>query len=141
MEMLSYTVDEINYVVDGKHVVLQPSEQERSIAEILSKRYGKTVELVPKIMYPQGIQTPDFLIDDVRFDLKSPIGRSKALLYNMVSKKKKQASNFIFDITDCPLSDKEIRQQIETIYFSRHTRFIDKIVIMRNGEINKAYER
>ncbi len=84
MEMLSYTVDEINYVVDGKHVVLQPSEQERSIAEILSKRYGKTVELVPKIMYPQGIQTPDFLIDDVRFDLKSPIGRSKALLYNIV---------------------------------------------------------
>lgn len=140
-EKSSYIVGEVKYVVDGKHVVLKPSDQERGVAAVLSERYGKSVEFVPQIMQPQGIQTPDYLIDGERFDLKTPTGRSKELFYNVVSKKRKQASSFIFDVTDCPLSDDEIRQQIETLYFSRHTRFVDKIVIMKNGEILKVYER
>lgn len=32
-------------------------------------------------------------------------------------------------------------QQAKALYFSRHTRFIDKIVIMKNGEILKVYGR
>lgn len=60
---------------------------------------------------------------------------------NVIPKKRRQASRFIFDVTDCPLSDNEIIQKVEKLYFSRHTRFIDKIVIMRDGEIRKAYER
>lgn len=141
VEKQEYIVNGMTYRVDGKHVILQPTEQEKDIARILSGGYGKVVELVPQIMYPQGIQTPDYLIDNERFDLKAPTGRSKALFYNVVSKKREQASNFIFDITNCPLSDNEIRQQIERLYFSRHTRFIDKIVIMRNGEILRVYKR
>lgn len=53
----------------------------------------------------------------------------------------KQASSFIFDVTDCPLSEDEIIKQAEALYFSRHTRFVDKIVIMKNGRILKVYGR
>lgn len=140
-EKKAYTVNGATYQVDGKHVILRPTEQERDVAAILSERYGKRVEFVPQIMVPQGVQTPDYLIDGERFDLKSPTGRSKDLLYNVVSKKRKQASSFIFDVTDCPLSEEEIGKQIEALYFSRHTRFIDKIVVMKNGEILKVYGR
>lgn len=141
VEKLSYIVGGINYIVDGKHVILKPSEQERRIAAILSEKYGKDVELVPKVDYPPNIQTPDYLIDGERFDLKSPTGKSKNLLYNLVSKKRKQSSSFIFDITDCSLSDDDIERQVKELYFSRHTRFIDKIVIMKNGEVLKVYKR
>ncbi len=141
VEKSSYIVGSVNYVVDGQHVVLKPSGQEREIAAVLSERYGKTIEFVPQIMYPQGIQTPDYLIDGERFDLKSPTGRSKDLFYNVVSKKRKQASSFVFDVTDCPLPDDEVRKQVEALYFSRHTRFVDTIVIMKNGEILKVYKR
>ena len=141
MEKSSYIVGSVNYVVDGQHVVLKPSDQEREIAAVLSERYGKTIEFVPQIMYPQGIQTPDYLIDGERIDLKSPTGKSKDLFYNVVSKKRKQASSFVFDVTDCPLSDDEVRKQVEALYFSRHTRFVDTIVIMKNGEILKVYKR
>ncbi|MDE7478417.1 MAG: hypothetical protein K2M91_10785, partial [Lachnospiraceae bacterium] len=41
------------------------------------------------VLYPQGIQTPDYLIDGERFDLKSFKSGGKNLIYNMVSKKKK----------------------------------------------------
>lgn len=141
VEKLSYIVDSVTYAVDGKHVVLDTSDVERAIAVSLSGKYGKDVELVPKVNYPLGVQTPDYLIDGERFDLKSPIGRSRNLLYNLVSKKKKQASSFIFDLTRCSLSDDDIERQIKELYFSRHTRFIDKVVVMKNGEVLKVYER
>ncbi len=140
-EKSSYIVNGIIYMVDGVHIVLEPSEVERGIAVSLSEKYGKEVELVPKVNYPLGVQTPDYLIDGERFDLKSPTGKSKELFYNMISKKRKQASNFIFDLTDCPLSDDEIKRQIESLYFSRHTRFVDKIVVMKRGEVLKVYGR
>lgn len=140
-ERKEYTVNGTTYKVDGKHVILRPTEQEREVAAILCGKYRKHIEFIPQVMVPQGIQTPDYLIDGELFDLKSPTGRSKDLLYNVVSKKRKQASSFIFDVTDCPLSEEEIIRQAEALYFSRHTRFVDKIVIMKNGEILKVYGR
>lgn len=140
-EPQEYIIKGTAYKVDGKHVILHPTEQEREVAAILSGKYGKKVEYVPQIMVPQGMQTPDYLVDGEQFDLKSPTGRSKDLLYNVVAKKRKQASSFIFDITDCPLSEDELIKQAEALYFSRHTRFIDKIVIMKNGKILKVYGR
>lgn len=86
-ERREYIVNGTTYKVDGKHVILCPTEQEREIAAILSGKYGKHIEFVPQVMVPQGIQTPDYRIDGVLFDLKSPTGRSNDLLYNVVSKK------------------------------------------------------
>ena len=89
-------------------------------------------------MYPQGIQTPDYLIDGERFDLKSFKSAGKNVIYNMVSKKKNQAPNFIFDFTKCQLSESEMERQIIVLYSSMHTRFIKKIVVMKDGNILKV---
>lgn len=141
IEKQEYIINGTAYKVDGKHVVLQPTDQERKIAAILSEQYGKTVELVPQVLYPQGIQTPDYLINGERFDLKSPIGQGKNLLYSMLSKKKKQAPNFILDITNCPLAEKEIVKQVEGIFASRHTRFAEKIVLLKENNIIGVFAR
>ena len=93
IERRSYIVNGTVYAVDGVHIILKPPKHEREIAEILSKKYGKIVELVPQIVYPQGIQTPDYLIDGERFDLKSPTGSGKHLIYDLIAKKRKQAGN------------------------------------------------
>lgn len=68
------------YRVDGKHVILRPSRQERDIAEMLSRKYGKTVELVPQVLYPQGIQTPDYLIDGERLDHRGSVSWRRSYL-------------------------------------------------------------
>lgn len=93
-ERQEYVVNGTTYKIDGKHI-----------------------EFVPQVMVPQGIQTPDYWIDGELFDLKSPTGRSKDLLYNMVSKKRKQASSFIFGVTDCPLSEDEIKNRQKLFIF------------------------
>lgn len=73
--------------------------------------------------------------------MKSPTGRGKNLLYDMLAKKKKQSPNFIFDITECPLLEEDIKRQIDGIYASRHTKFVEKIVIIKNGKVIKVYSR
>lgn len=99
------------------------------------------MELVPQVMYPLGIQTPNYLIDGVKFDLKSPTGRGQNLLSGMLAKKKKQSPNFIFDIAGCPLSEEVIESQINGLYASQHTRFVEKIVIIKNEKILIVYDR
>lgn len=140
-EKQEYIVNGTAYKVDGRHVILRPTEQEREIAAILCGKYGKHVEFVPQVMHPKGIQTPDYMIDGNRFDLKSPTGRGKNLIYGLVAKKRKQADNFIIDISGCPLSEEEIMRQIADLYFSPRVGFLEKVVLMKNGEVLKVYER
>lgn len=140
-ERRSYTVNGVAYVVDGHHIVLNHSEHEKAVAHALASKYGKHVELVPTVNYPGGIQTPDYLIDGARYDLKSPTGQGKYLLKGMVARKERQAPNFILDITNCPLSLEEIERQINTIFASRQTEFVEKIVVMKNLVILKVHSR
>ncbi len=140
-EKQEYTVNGTTYQVDGKHVILRPTAQEREVAEALGRKYGKRVEYVPQVVFPQGVQTPDYLIDGERFDLKSPIGRGKNLLYGMIAKKKEQSHNFIIDITNCPLSVEELEEQAERLYGSWRVSFLEKLVFMKNREIVKVLSR
>lgn len=141
IEKQEYIVNGAAYRVDGKHVLLRPTDQEKMIATVLSEKYGKRVEYVPQVVFPQGVQTPDYLIDNERFDLKSPIGRGKNLLYGMISKKKGQSHNFIIDITKCPLSMEELEGQAERLYGSWRINFLEKLVFIENGEIVKVLSR
>ena len=63
-----YIVNGVTYKVDGRHVVLHPTEQEKKVAMVLSEKYGKSVEFVPQIVFPQGIQTPDYMVDGDRIE-------------------------------------------------------------------------
>ena len=135
------TIGNDTYKVDGKHVILDNTKNEKEIANIISKELGKQVQMVPRIVYPQGISTPDYIIDGKKFDLKEPIGSGKNVLYNMVHKKKSQANNFIFDVSKCPLDQDVIIRQAEELYISSHTAFIDEIIIIKDGKVIKKYKR
>lgn len=136
-----YTVDGITYTVDGKHVVLDNTEHEREVAKLISEEIGEKVSLVPRVVFPQGVSTPDYIIGDKKYDLKEPIGSGKNVLYNMVHKKKSQANNFIFDISKCPLDYETINKQIEELYSSKHTSFIDEIIVIQDGKIKKKFSK
>lgn len=140
-DLQEYTADGVTYKVDGKHIVLDYSDKEKQIAELLSKKLGKNVNMMPKVLYPQGISTPDYLIDELYFDLKEPVGSGKNVLYGMLNKKKKQSNNFVFDISNCPLELKEILRQVDDIYKSTHTKFVKNIIIIKDDEILHIFER
>lgn len=136
-----YSVNGIEYKVDDKYIILRPTQNEIHVAEVLSKKYGKKIEIVPQIMKPEKIPTPDYLIEGDKYDLKSPTGSGKNVLYGMVSKNRRQSSNFIYDLSNCPLDISEIERQVDGIYKSSHTLFIDKIVLFKDDEVIKVYRR
>ena len=97
--------------------------------------------MVPRIVYPQGKSTPDYIYNGEKYDLKEPVGESKHVLYNMVAKKKTQACNFIFDVSNCPLSEKDVLNQVKELFQSRHTGFIDKIILINDQNVIGVYKR
>lgn len=140
-EMQEYKMNGVTYKVDGRHVVIDYSEKEKQIANMLADALGGEVKLVPRVLYPQNVSTPDYIFRDKKFDLKDLQGNSKNLVYNRVSKMKKQADNFVLDISQCPLSENEIRKQVEDVYRSEHTRFVDTIILTKENKILNIYAR
>ncbi len=140
-KLSSYTHNGSTYKVDGKYVVLDYTEKELEVATLLANKLNANVQMVPRVAYPQNISTPDYLIDGERYDLKTPKGSGKNVLYGMLQKKKRQSDNFIFDVSECPLSMKEIKRQIDSIYKSSHMKFINHIILIKNGEIEETYAR
>ena len=140
-DLQEYFVNGVAFKVDGKRVLLDYSEPEKEIANIIAKGTGKDIKMVPRITFPQNIQTPDYLIDGIKFDLKTPLGNGKNTLYGMVKSKKKQANNFVICADKTALSMDEIEQQIQGIYSSRNTAFVDTIILVKNQEIVKIYKR
>ena len=132
---------ENHFKVDGKKVLLDYSRHEKEVAETIAKLYGKEIQMVPRVTYPQGVATPDYKIEGVGWDLKTISTGGKNVLYNSVKKKKHQANCFIFDITECPLDVKEIKEQVDNLFRSTHLSFIDKIGIYKDNKIIGVYRR
>lgn len=141
VDLSEYTLNGTTYKVDGKHVLLDYSDKEKQIAQLLKRELGGEIFMVPRVLDPPGISTPDYIFRGEAFDLKELSGTSKNLIYNVVSKKKRQAGNFILEITQCPLDESELYKQADDIYWSRHTAFVDKIIFIKDGQIRKIFRR
>lgn len=141
IDLLEYKVGNITYKVDNKYVVMDYKENEKQIGELLRELLGGEIYMVPRVLNPKGVSTPDYLFRGERFDLKELYGESKNLIYNAIAKKRNQSSNFILDITACPLDVENIYEQAEKVYYSTHTRFVDKLIIIKNNKILKILSR
>lgn len=126
------TKDGVTYTVDGHNVVQEHSNYEYKVADWLSSVTGRQVDILPRVNNPEGVNTPDYLVDGVPFDLKEITGIGTTVIDNNTKKAKKQAPNIIFDITKTPLSHEEIMEQISSVY--RSGRRGVEIVIVKDGD-------
>ena len=55
--------------------------------------------------------------------------------------KKKQSNNFIFDISNTPISIREIKNQIDKLYESPNRKWINKIMLIKNQKLICIYIR
>lgn len=129
------------YVVDNKNVILRPTKREKEVANMLGALYGKNVNIIPRINEPAGIKTPDYIIDNQRFDLKEIMGNGKYVIQGNVKNKQKQADNFIIDITKSKLNEDDAIKQIINIYNSKHYLWLDKIILIKDKRILRIYKR
>ncbi len=102
---------------------------------------GGQINIIPRINEPSGIKTPDYIINNERFDLKEISGNGKNTLEDAIKKKEKQSENFIFDITKTVMTEEKAIFQIEKIYLSPYRKWVNKIILIKNNEILKVFDR
>lgn len=129
------------YYVDGKNVVLDYSESEKNVANWLKETFGGEIYMLPRINIPEGIQTADYLFRGEKWDLKEIKSTGKNVLDNRVNGLKKQANNFIFDISNTTISIKKIKNQIDKLYESPNRKWINKIMLIKNQKLICIYIR
>lgn len=128
------------YIIDGKSVVLDYNNEELELANWLCKKINKKINMVPRVNYPFGIKTPDYIIKNMYFDLKTINGNSSQTLYHAVRNKSMQSNNFIFDVTNSSLDMSDILNQINTIYKRKDTQWVNIIMIKKDNNLF-VYER
>lgn len=137
-----YFIDKDNnkYKVDGKYVIIDPTEREKEVAKILGEIYGGQVRIIPRVNKPLNIKTPDYIINKEKIDLKQITGGGKYVIEGNIKGKKEQANNFVIDITNAKLKDTEAEKQIEKIYQSKRYSWVDKIFLLKESSIVKIYK-
>ena len=143
VEEQNFFIDENRnkYIVDGKNVIMKHTDKEKEVANILGEIYGGQVKIIPAVLNPQYIKTPDYIINSKKFDLKEPQGSSKNTIYGLFKNKKEQADNFIVDIHKSGLNRLESIEQSKKIFYSIHRKWINTIILMENNEVFKILKR
>lgn len=131
----------IKYKVDGKHIIIEPTIREKEVANLLGEIYGGQVNIIPRVNEPANIKTPDYIIDNEKFDLKEITGNGKNTLDNAIRKQEKQANNFIFDISKTKMDLNEAIKQIQNIYNSEHRKWVNEIILIKNNKLIKVFRR
>lgn len=141
-----YFVDKngTKYIVDGKNVEFNPSEEEIRMANWLKETFGGNIYLNPKVNYPENVATSDYLWNNEFWDLKvigkKAISETRAV-DNVIKKAKKQTNNFVLDITNNKLKRNMIENQVKKIYSTKGREWVEKIIIVDNYKLIKIYQR
>lgn len=114
-------------------------KREKEVAELLESNFGGEMELMFEC--PGVTKTPDYIYKGDRFDLKELNGASDKAIYNAIHKKKEQANNFIIDISKIDKELNDIEPQVEYIYSTKGTKFVDKLVIIKNDKVLGVFKR
>jgi hypothetical protein len=141
-DLQEVTVGGVTYRVDGRNVQLDYKPHEKEIAELLEREVGGEIFMVPRVNNPQGVKTPDFLFHGKGYDLKTlhnPKGKNP--IFNRIQNAKGQSKNFILDLTDAGLDEDFIQKQLEKVFSDKSTEFVDEVVVIRNGKIEKVLKR
>ena len=90
---------------------------------------GYDIELIPPSNSPKS-KTPDFLMNGVAWEMKSPHGKTKTSLEHAMKKASKQSANIIIDLSHSKIEEniaiKEIEKRFEQTNSCRKLKIITK---------------
>lgn len=108
----------------------RPRPHEIEAAEILVKHFRTDVEFIPTA----NSSTPDFLIDGVVWELKSPQGKGKNNIQRQLKYASKQAQNIVLSAQRSKLHINRIKGEL-TIQFKK-TRSLKRLLLIdKSGKV------
>nr|WLJ25819.1 MAG: minor capsid protein [Firmicutes phage HS10] len=134
-------IDGETYTVNNRNVVLDPTEYERSIGQWIVDELGGTVQFHPRVLFPKGIRTPDYIWEEEAWDLKTVNRHSKNTISTAVKNMKGQSTNIILNLIDDSYSDDDLTSELERVYGNKRYRYLDKTLIIRDGRLYGIFKR
>lgn len=118
-------------VIISPIIIPPPEEHEISAAWILARHYQCVIEfLKPLDGYKR--KTPDFVMNALEWEMKSPTGNSKTTISNNLLAAKLQSPNIVFDARRTKIDDKKIESEL-TKYISQK-KSIYRIIMIAKDE-------
>jgi SPP1 gp7 family putative phage head morphogenesis protein len=132
---------EHNGIRYSENLVYDHDEYEIGISKWLGETFGGKIELIPRVVIPKGVSTPDFMFRGERLDLKRINSEGRRVIDGAIKNKKKQAENFILDFTDSKLTDDEIMKQLTSVFGNHYRSWIKMMILIRDGKIIDIIKR
>ncbi|MCM1053439.1 MAG: hypothetical protein NC483_05650 [Ruminococcus sp.] len=140
--------DGSKYYVDGSSVIYSPSIEEIENANWLSKTFGGKIRIQSKVNSPKYIKCSDYRWQPIgypeeKWDLKT-LGEKATTraVDNNLKKARGQSQNFILKIKkDCPLTTKNVINQVKRLYDKQDRKWVDKIIIRKEDTLIAIYIR
>ena len=104
-------------------------EKHESETVVFFTDLGYDIELIPPSNNPKT-KTPDFLMNGVEWEMKSPHGKSKNTLEHIFKRAKRQSENIIIDLTHAKIAEdiavKEIKRRFAQSKSCKRLKIITK---------------
>jgi hypothetical protein len=107
----------------------RPKDHEMAAAIILAKHFKTDIIF----LRPTAHKTPDFDINGVIWELKSPTGSGKRTIQNNLREAKHQSCNIIMDLTRIKLHEQRAISQINYILKNHTVRSIKHLTVIKKS--------
>jgi len=120
-------------VIISDNISPPPEEHEVSAAWILAHYYKCRIEFIkPLVGYKR--KTPDFIMNALEWEIKSPKGNAKRTIRNNIDLAKTQSPNIVIDTRRTKISDELIEAELKKQYTTK-TRISRLIMITKNEKV------
>lgn len=118
-------------------VIVQTSEKDRPYdfemsAAILIAEYFKTDVI---FLRPTPLKSPDLLVGNQIWELKSPIGNSKNTIHNIFVTARHQSYNIIIDLRRCKMNEIKAQARIRDAFNKRRKVKCQLKIISKSGKM------
>ena len=111
-------------VIVPREVYPKPSAREMSAAYILNEFFQADIKFVVR----SGNKTPDFLIKDLYWELKTPTGNGKYNLQHALRNAARQSENIIIDARFSKIHINKIKNELN--YQFKHSKNIKRLLLI-----------
>ncbi len=94
---------------------------------------GFDIELIPKSNV-KGLHTPDFIMNKIKWEMKSPKGEGNSVIKNTFQRAAKQSSNLIIDLRRVKRHQSKCLKEIER-EFNHSKRINNLLIITKKGKL------
>ncbi len=137
----------VYHPIKGEEKIKVPSEnsEEFKMAVWIKENFGGRIDMVPTIETLKGAkkvsktQTPDYIWNNEKWDLKGIDGNSKNTIGHIFSKYKEQTDNIILFSRKTKIKEEKLIVFIE-MSMERYSKYYDNVYYYNNGTIVYKYK-